>query len=242
MKRDWSFLFDGKLHSLVIGKDIASVQSFRQLVTTSLSWDFVPDGMKFRTKIVGQKLLCQLVPRRPTRTCPKCGKVFTPKYNSKHCGRECAGKSPGANAILAVELWNTTQMNQSEIAAELKITRARVGQLLWKYHDQLNTPIRARMGHRGRPKQHYPCKICGANTGKRVIIYCSPECRVAALLNRNGKWSRYSFVDLTCANCRKDFRRTNYQHAISMAFGAKTTYCSRDCFLASGALSGKRRA
>ena len=79
----------------------------------------------------------------------------------------------------------------------------------------------------------FDCIVCGKNfKSKTTKKTCSKLCFDKLIQNRTGgKWSRYETVELNCATCNKNFKRTKYLFQITTKNkkGSKY-YCSRKCY------------
>jgi hypothetical protein len=74
-------------------------------------------------------------------------------------------------------------------------------------------------------KGYFKTKTCGKD--------CSGKLRIKIGIKKDSKWSKHSFVELTCASCGKNFSRTKYQQAISTnktKKDIKENYCSTECY------------
>lgn len=85
-------------------------------------------------------------------------------------------------------------------------------------------------------KKKNTCLICNKE-GFFKTKTCSKECqtklRTKINTKKDSKWSKHSFLELTCTSCGKSFTRTNYQQAISTnktKKNIKENYCSTECY------------
>ena len=115
-----------------------------------------------------------------------------------------------------------------EIGGMYEITRERVRQLCMG----IDPPdLRARSN----------CCICGVEFVGYQAKYCCGECRkkgqVELHRQKNAKFSKYATVELVCAGCGVEFKRTNRLEGIAecgrISKGKKDSgrrFCSRECY------------
>jgi len=122
-----------------------------------------------------------------------------------------------------------------EIAKRFNISRQAVYQLL-KKADKEGVPVT----YNKHVKRVNICHICNKkfNGSSKDVKTCSSDCRAILrsrfFAQKESKWSRHFFLELTCDNCSKKFTRTKYLDSIAKNAVKhkkhKNNYCSRDCY------------
>jgi len=135
-----------------------------------------------------------------------------------------------------------------QIGEKYGITRQAVSLVLQKAAKE-GTIVVKRKGNNKNPEKNviiisrsvpkfFDCVVCGnkfkskhgRNTPKKS---CSKACFDELVkARRGGKWSRYETVDLNCAGCGENFKRTKYLFEIAKKSKKSSNhYCSRKCYV-----------
>lgn len=121
----------------------------------------------------------------------------------------------------------------TKIAEKYSISKQRVHQILQKAKKE---GFDVKINRRVKENKLLNCIVCTKEfnvIGYKKIKTCSKEC-LEKLQKRGGKWSRYEFITLICANCKKLFTRSNYRESITERMsGQGNRFCSRECYISS---------
>lgn len=170
------------------------------------------------------------------KECKQCKQAF--QANNTRIGRDRVFCSPkcaseyrrqhfyGTNTPKVIELWNGGMMT-AQIAGELKISRARVQQILGHHRDKLTELPEDRK----KKANTFTCLKCG----KEFIShnydrkFCSKECFLSErpLLPKS---SHLLMLTFTCDGCGVKFERSGRLENIHRHAGAKRHFCSVECY------------
>ena len=156
---------------------------------------------------------------------PKCAQA----YRSEHFF--------GVNTPKAIELWNSGMMT-TQIAGELKISRARVQQILGHNRDRLNELPEDRI----RKNKTYTCLKCGKefigfDTDRK---FCSRECFLSS--KPPARTSSHLMLTFTCDGCGIKFERSGRIENIHRHSGAKKHFCSVECYRKNSMVFGDKKS
>ena len=145
-------------------------------------------------------------------------------------------KPPSERNLAIFKMWCEYKTLQ-EVGDAFDVSRERVRQILANlriYHGMERPP---------KPKTIVVCEYCGVEyeqESRPGSSYCTTKCanRATGMKNRkvDSKWSRVGGITMTCAYCKKEFWKSNYENTqMKLKYeregrsAPKNRFCSRAC-------------